>query len=360
MHIGVIAPPWTPVPPPLYGGIELVVDELSRGFQAAGHEVTLFTTGDSTCPVPRRWVLPEAEGMRIGMAVPELRHVIAAYDALQGCDIIHDHTLAGPLLAAARAGAAGRVGRPGCGVPADGPAPVVTPVHGPLNDDLVDIYQALGDAVSIICISEAQRQPAPQIPVARVIHHGIDASLFPEGDGAGDGDGPFCLFLGRMAPDKGAHRAIDVARRAGHRLLLAAKMREPWEVRYFTETVEPMLGPDAVYLGEVPHSRKLELLANATALLFPIRWNEPFGLVMLEAMACGTPVLAFSEGAAPEVVRDGVTGFLCADETAMVRALRDVGQIERKACRAAVEGYFSTGRMVADHLELFDRLLASS
>jgi glycosyltransferase involved in cell wall biosynthesis len=343
MHIGLVAPPWTPVPPTLYGGIELVVDELARGFAAAGHQVTLFTTGDSTCPVPRRFVLAQAEGTRIGMAVPELRHVIAAYDALGDCDIIHDHTLAGPLLAAARG---------------SGP-PVVTTVHGPLNEELIDLYQALGDRVPIICISEAQHRPAPHIPVARVIHHGIDASLFPVGSGKGDGDGPYCLFLGRMAADKGAHRAVASARAAGVRLLMAAKMREPWEVRYFTEMVEPLLGPDAIYLGEVPHLEKLELLEGASALLFPIRWNEPFGLVMLEAMACGTPVLAFPEGAAPEVVDHGRTGFLCDDEAAMAEALGRVDQLDRADCRAAVEGYFSTGRMVAEHLELFESVLGA-
>ena len=342
MRIGLVAPPWTPVPPPLYGGIELVVDELARGFQAAGHEVTLFTTGDSTCPVDRRWVLPEAEGTRIGMAVPELRHVLGAYGALEHCDVIHDHTLVGPLLAA-RGGTGGR--------------PVVTTVHGPLNEDLLDLYEALGDRVSIVCISEAQHRPAPQIPVARIIHHGIDADLFPIGEGKGDGDGPYCLFLGRMADDKGAHRAIRAARDAGMRILMAAKMREPWEVRYFTEMVEPLLGPDAVYLGEVPHEQKLELLGGAAALLFPIRWNEPFGLVMLEAMACGTPVLAFPEGAAPEVVTDGRTGFLCADEAEMSAAIARIDAIDRAECRAAVEGYFSTGRMVADHLDLFTALM---
>jgi glycosyltransferase involved in cell wall biosynthesis len=353
MRIGVVAPPWTPVPPPLYGGIELVVDELSRGFQAAGHDVVLFTTGDSTCPVPRRSVLPEAEGMRIGAAVPELRHVIAAYDCLGDCDVIHDHTLAGPLLAAARAVGAPRT--PGTLAP--GPL-VVTTVHGPLNEDLVDIYGALGGRIPIICISEAQSRPAPQIPVARVIHHGIDASLFPVGDGKGDADGPFCLFLGRMSPDKGAHRAIEAARKAGHRVLMAAKMREPSEIHYFTQRVEPLLGPDAVYLGEVPHAQKLELLGQATALLFPIRWNEPFGLVMLEAMASGTPVLAFPEGAAPEVVEHGKTGYLCEDEGDMVRALDHIDHIDRSACRAAVEGYFSTKRMVDDHLSLFESLAA--
>lgn len=361
MHVGLVAPPWTPVPPPLYGGIELVVDELARGIQAAGHEVTLFTTGDSTCPVPRRWVLAQAEGTRIGMAVPELRHVLAAEAALQGCDLVHDHTLAGPLLAAARASgfAPASTVAAGAGAPrgaTPGP-PLVTTVHGPLDADLVSIYEAVGDRVPIICISEAQHRAAPHVPVARVIHHGIDASQFPVGDGAGDGDGPYCLFLGRMAADKGAHRAIAAARAAGMRLLMAAKMREPWEVRYFTERVEPMLGPDAVYLGEVPHERKLELLGGATALLFPIRWNEPFGLVMLEAMACGTPVIAFPEGAAPEVVDPGRTGFLCDDEQQMAGALARVDEIDRADCRAAVEGYFSTGRMVADHLELFASIL---
>ncbi|HEX4082845.1 MAG TPA: glycosyltransferase, partial [Acidimicrobiales bacterium] len=255
--------------------------------------------------------------------------------------VIHDHTLAGPLLAASLGAT----------------APVVTTVHGPLDDDLTPLYEALGDRVPIICISAAQHRAAPQVPVARVIHHGIDSSLFPVGDGAGDGDGPYCLFLGRMAPDKGAHRAIAAARAAGMRVLMAAKMRETAEVRYFTEMVEPLLGPDAVYLGEVPHEQKLELLGGAAGLLFPIRWNEPFGLVMLESLASGTPVLAFPEGAAPEVVEDGKTGFLCADERAMTEAILRVGEIDRADCRAAVDGYFSTGRMVADHLDLFETLV---
>ena len=160
-----------------------------------------------------------------------------------------------------------------------------------------------------------------------------------------------------MAPDKGAHRAIEVARKAGMRILLAAKMREQWERSYFDEQVAPLLGPDAVYLGEVPHEHKIELLSQASALLFPIRWNEPFGMVMLESMACGTPVLAFPEGAVPEVVDDGKTGYLCDDETSMADALARVDTLSRADCRASVEGYFSTERMVADHLELYRELV---
>jgi glycosyltransferase involved in cell wall biosynthesis len=317
------------------------VDQLARGLVAAGHDLTLFTTGDSTCPVPRSWVLPHAEGMRIGMAVPELRHVLHAYHAITDHDVVHDHTMMGPFYAERYPD-----------------RPVVTTIHGPFNDELTDIYRVLATRVPIIAISHAQRRGAPEIPIARVIHHGLEAADFPVGDGTGDAEGEFLLFLGRMAPDKGAHRAIEVARKAGARVLMAAKMREQWEHDYFDEQVAPLLGPDAVYLGEVSHERKLELLANARALLFPIRWNEPFGMVMLESMACGTPVLAFPEGAVPEVVEHGRTGFLCEDETAMVEAIGRLDQLSRADCRAAVEGYFSTERMVADHVELFTELLS--
>jgi glycosyltransferase involved in cell wall biosynthesis len=299
--------------------------------------VLLFTTGDSTCPVPREWVLEQAEGQRIGMAVPELRHVMAAYEAVEGYDIIHDHTMMGPSYS-------DRI--PGLHV--------VTTIHGEFNDEMTEIYRRVTERVPLIAISHAQRKPAPQIPIARVIHHGLDASDFPVGTGEGD----YCLFLGRMSPDKGAHRAVEAARKAGVRLLMAAKMREAWEFEYFDTNVKPHLSDDIQYLGEVPHEQKLELLAGARALLFPIRWNEPFGMVMLEAMACGTPVLAFPEGAAPEVVDHGRTGFLCHDETDMAEAIGRVDEIDRRACRAAVEGYFSTERMVNEHLALFEEILS--
>jgi glycosyltransferase involved in cell wall biosynthesis len=339
MRIGLIAPPWTPIPPKLYGGIELVVDQLARGFQDAGHDVLLYATGDSTCPVPRDWILPEAEGMRIGMAVPEIRHVIHAYEALSDCDVVHDHTVMGPFHAEHYPD-----------------LPVVTTIHGPFNEELTDLYRTIADRVPIVAISHAQRRAAPDVAVARVIHHGVDANEFPVGDGSGDAEGPYVLFLGRMNPEKGAHRAIAIARAAGIRVLMAAKMREPQEMQYFAEQVEPLLGLDAVYLGEVSHERKLELLAGASALVFPIRWNEPFGMVMIEAMACGTPVLAFPEGAAPEVVDVGKTGFLCDDEAAMVEAIGRLGELKRSDCRLSVEGYFSTNRMVAEHIEFFETL----
>jgi glycosyltransferase involved in cell wall biosynthesis len=336
MKIAVIAPPWAPVPPQLYGGIELIVDKLARGYQASGHDVLLYTTGDSTSPVPRSWVLRQAEGNRIGAAVPELRHVMHAYEAVADFDIVHDHTVMGPVYAERYPN-----------------LKVVTTIHGPFNDELTDIYMRIARRVPIIAISHAQRRHVPQVPIARVIHHGLDASEFP----VGSGDGGYLLFLGRMAPDKGPHRAIEAAQKVGIPLLMAAKMREPSEFDYFDTQVRPLLSADVQYLGEVLHEEKLQLLGGALALLNPIRWAEPFGLVMLEALACGTPVLTFPEGAAPEIIEDGMTGYLCHDVAEMAEAIGRIELVDRAVCREAVEGYFSTDRMVAEHLALFEDLL---
>ena len=324
------------MPPELYGGIELVIDRLARGFDRLGHEVLLFTTGESTCPVPKASVLPHAEGQRIGAAVPELRHALAAYEAVQDYDVVHDHTIVGPFLAERFPD-----------------LPVVTTIHGDLEGELAHLYAPIADRVPLIAISKSQCEPVPDLPIARVIHHGLDAVDFP----FGALDGGYCLFLGRMSPDKGAHRAVAAARKAGVPLKMAAKMREPAEMEYFENEVEPLLGEGIEYLGEVPHHQKLELLAGARALLFPIRWREPFGMVMIEAMACGTPVIAFPEGAVPEVVEDGKTGFLVDDEGEMADAITRVNELDRLDCRAAVEGYFSTDRMVAEHIELFESIL---
>jgi glycosyltransferase involved in cell wall biosynthesis len=340
VKIGVIAPPWAPVPPDLYGGIEQAVDCECRGLAAAGHEVLLFTTGDSTSPVPKKWVMEQSEGNRIGFTVPELVHVMAAYDAMAaaGCELIHDHTMVGPAYASALTD-----------------IPVVTTIHGPLNVELSDIYRRIAHRVPLIAISHAQLRDHPDLPVAGVIHHGVDVEDFTMGWGKGD----YCMYLGRMVAEKGAHRAILAAREAGLPILLAGKMREPWETAYFESAIEPLLGDDVQYLGEVPYEQKLQLLGDAKATLFPIRWNEPFGLVMLESLACGTPVLAFAEGAAPEVVAEGRTGWLCTDESDMAARLGTVDQLDRAECRADVEARFSTTRMAREHAELFERVLSS-
>jgi glycosyltransferase involved in cell wall biosynthesis len=196
----------------------------------------------------------------------------------------------------------------------------------------------------------------PHLPIARVIHHGIEASRFPFGDGSGD----YGLFLGRMNPDKGAHRAAEAARKAGVPLVMAGKCREPWEHQFFDKEIAPYLSDEIRYVGEVPHEQKVKLLAEARCTLFPIRWNEPFGLVILESMACGTPVLAFDEGATPEIIEHGKTGFICHDETDMAEAIAGAGSLDRADCRAATEGYFSMRRCVDEHLELFEQLAGAA
>jgi glycosyltransferase involved in cell wall biosynthesis len=314
------------------------VDRLARGYQEAGHHVVLFAAPGSSCPVDTRSVAA-FETRPLGAAVTEVRHVLAAYEAFGDCDIVHDHTLAG-LLESAR--------HPS--------VPTVTTCHGPLAGDLRDIYSRLARRLSIIAISHAQARQAPEIPVAAVIHHGLDVEEFPMGAGSGG----YLLFLGRMSPEKGAHRAIEIAAAAGMPLVLAAKMREPAERDYFDEFVRPKLGHGADYVGEVAGDEKLRLLGDATALLNPIRWAEPFGLVMVEALACGTPVLTHPVGAAPEIVEHGRTGFLFESDDDLAAAASHAAALDRSNCRDAVARGFSIEQMVDKHLSLFDEVLGSA
>ena len=335
MRIGLIAPPWLPIPPPKYGGTEAVIDRLARGLAATGHEVLLFTTGDATCPVQRAFVLEAAAVARLGQSVVEQRHVIHAYKALADCDVIHDHTTIGPLYANRYPG-----------------LPVLTTNHGPFNAELRDVYREIACRAGVIAVSHHQASTAEDVPIADVIHHGVDVQKCQPGEGQGG----YVVFLGRMAPDKGPRRAILAARDAGVPLKLAAKMREPLEVEYFTEQVRPLLADGIEYVGEVGGVDKAALLSGARALINPIRWPEPFGLVMIEALACGTPVLAFPEGAAPEIVEHGVTGWLCNDVAELTAAIGRVHTLDRSTCRAAVSARFSTERMVNAHLELYARV----
>jgi glycosyltransferase involved in cell wall biosynthesis len=278
----------------------------------------------------------------MGAVAIELYHLINGYEAVRkwGADIVHDHTLAGPVYAQRFPDLA-----------------VVTTNHGPFNNELVALYGAIADKVPIIAISHDQARRAEAIPIAGVIHHGLEVELFPFGDGQGDERGPYFIFLGRMAPEKGARSAALAAREAGVRLLIAAKMQEPLEIQFFEEKVQPLLDDQVEFIGEVG-TDKLALLGGATALLNPIRWPEPFGLVMIEALACGTPVVTFKEGSAPELIDDGVTGYLCDELDDLVDRIGDVKALDRHACRAAAEERFSMRRMVQEHLDLFERIIA--
>jgi len=339
VRIAIVAPPWVPVPPPAYGGTENVLDTLARGLTSAGHEVLLATTGDSTCPVAKSSVFERAIGIGSGNSVDEIRHVIHAYSAIREADVVHDHTLVGPLYSA---------------IFPD--LPVVTTNHGPFSADLIDLYRVLAPRVPVIAISRHQASTAVGVPIDAVVHHGVSLDDFPIGTGGGG----YAVFLGRMHPGKAPHVAARIARAAGVPLRIAAKMREPAERAYFDAQVRPLLGGDVSYVGEVNRREKLELLGAATCLVNPIAWPEPFGMVMIEALACGTPVITTPFGAAPEIVEDGVVGFVRTGEPALAEALGQIGEIKRTACRRRVERHFSMEAMVDKHLAVYERAMAKA
>jgi glycosyltransferase involved in cell wall biosynthesis len=340
MRIGLVAPPWAAVPPHGYGGTETVVDNLARGLAARGHEVRLFTVGDSTCPV-RREHLYDHVAVPMGQSGPEAAHVLAAYDALADEDVIHDHTLLGALVA--------RSGMPRC-------PPVVVTNHGLFSADTRRIFARIAGWAAIVAISADQAGRAGGVPIAAVIHHGIDLATYRPGSEVGD----HLVFIGRMSPDKGVDRAVRIARAAGRPLRIVAKMREPDEAAYFEARVRPLLSAEDEVLGEIEVPERLAILQRSVALLDPIGWTEPFGLVMAEALASGTPVVAFDVGAAREIVTPGVTGFLCDDEAGAVAAVGRLGEIDRARCRADAEARFSIERMAADHERLYESVLARS
>ena len=334
MRIGLISPPWVAVPPPAYGGTEAVVDRLARGLVAAGHEVLLAAPAGSGCPVPQVGGMTEAH-QEIGQSLPELRHVVRGYAAMGRMDVIHDHTLAGPLYRH----------RPPC-------VPVVVTSHGPFLPAERDLFRAIHRDTAVVAISHHQASTAAGIRIARVIHHGIDVDDIPIGHG-----GDSVCFVGRMHPCKGVREAIDVARAADIPLQIAAKMREPAEHEYYLSQIKPMLTRDIVYLGELGPTEKYALMGSSRALLNPIQWAEPFGLVMIESLACGTPVVATPRGSTPEIIDDGVTGHLRDSTAGLAAATLAAGSLDRLACRAAASGRFSTERMIRDHLNLYSSLL---
>jgi glycosyltransferase involved in cell wall biosynthesis len=221
------------------------------------------------------------------------------------------------------------------------------------------IYELVADRLWFVAISENQRSLMPELRYAGVVHNGIDLDLYPLREEKED----FLLFLGRTSPDKGPVRAIKAARAAGLPLVMAVKVAERIEREHWEEDVQPILPDGTLVLSEIPHEQKVELLGKARAVLFPIDWEEPFGLVMTEAMACGTPVIATPRGAVPEVVVDGETGFIVPVEDyadAAAKALRRIGEIDPKACRKHVEERFSAATMVGGYEAVFERILAST
>jgi glycosyltransferase involved in cell wall biosynthesis len=336
MRIAMLAPPWIPVPAPGYGGTEEVIRLLCRGLVARDHQVTLFAAPTSSSTAKVRPVLEAAHPDEIERARWEVDHVARVFAAIdrerQGphpFDVVHDHCGFSALAMADRLG-----------------TPLVHTLHGPFDEDSVAFYGEHAHKGTIVAISHAQLADAPAaVHGAAVVHNPLDFDEWALSTEPGE----HVLWIGRVTAVKGPHRAIQAARDAGVPLVLAGPV-QPGDEEFFAREVEPAIDGDRVrYAGELGGADKVRAYGEARALLMPIRWAEPFGLVMTEAMACGTPVIAFAEGAAPEVVTDGVTGWIVGDEHEMAAALGRVAEIDRAACRdhaqrsfgmdAALDGY---------------------
>jgi glycosyltransferase involved in cell wall biosynthesis len=340
MRIAVIAPPWYAVPPSGYGGIEWVVALLADGLTDRGHDVTLFAPPGSKTSA--RLVSPLGEQPppdSIGNPWYEASHAMSAYEESERFDILHDHT--GPV---------------GVSIGALIEAPIVHTLHGPFTSQTLLLYSRIARHLWFVAISESQRSMGPpDLRWAGVVHNGIPMDNYPYREDKED----FLFFLGRADEEKAPHLAVEAAGRAGRRLVMCVTTKNERERRYWAEQVEPLLSDDVEVHGECDQRQKADLLARAAALLFPIQWPEPFGLVMTEAMACGTPVVAWRNGSVPEVVDDGVTGFVVGSMDEMVRAIDRVGDLEGRTLRARVEERFSAEAMVAGYERAYERILAA-
>jgi glycosyltransferase involved in cell wall biosynthesis len=339
LRVAMLAPPWIPVPAPGYGGIEEVVRLLCGGLAARGHDVTLFAAPGSESAADVSVVLEEAHPDEIESSRFEVDHVSRVFAAVDEAgaegrpyDVVHDHTGFAALAMADRLS-----------------VPIVHTLHGPFTEDVSRFYARHGRKACIVAISRAQLEDAPpEMGGGRVVHNPIDVDEWPFNAEKGD----HLLWIGRMSPDKGPHRAIAAARAAGARLVLAGPV-QPGQEAFFAEEVEPHLDGDVEYVGEAGADAKRELYRGARALLMPIRWPEPFGLVMVEALACGTPVIAFPEGSAPEVVEDGRCGFVVDDEDAMAAAVGRLGEIDPAECRRSCEERFGVDAVVGHDEEVY-------
>lgn len=322
-----VVPPWYELPPEGYGGLEMIVAALVDGLVERGHHVTLFGAGRRTgTRAAFVSTVDEPQYRRLGHVMPEVLHVARVNSLLRDgdFDVVHDHTTAGPATAISRT------------------APTVVTVHHAPDREFGHYLAALGNQVDLVAISRAQRRLRPDLNWVSTVHNAIRPSDF-----AGErlGGGPV-LWLARFSPDKGPDLAIEACRRAGLPLVLVGKCIERDEMRYLDEVIRPMLGEDVELVVNADRATCRELLSRARCLALPIRWHEPFGMVMIEAMASGTPVVALRRGAVPEVVRHGVTGFVCDDLDELSDALLDAVRLDPRACVDHVTRHFSADLMV--------------
>ena len=339
MRIAQIAPLFESVPPQTYGGTERVVSYLTEELVRQGHDVTLFASGDSVTQA--RLVACSERALRLDPAcVDQLAHQIVQLEQVfkraGEFDAVHFHIdyLHYPLSRREH-------------------TRQLTTLHGRLDiPDLVPMYREFPE-MPVISISNAQREPLPWLNWLGTVYHGLPEELYTPREQPGT----YLAFLGRISPEKRVDRAIEIARRAGLPLRIAAKVDKADE-EYFESSIRPLLeGARVEFVGEIGEADKDEFLGNAYALLFPIDWPEPFGLVMVEAMACGTPVIAYRDGSVPEVLDEGVTGFIVTSGDEAIEALEHVPQLDRRECRRVFEERFSAARMARDYVEIYERIV---
>lgn len=342
MRIAQVAPLTEAVPPKLYGGTERVVAYLTDALVTLGHEVTLFASGDSVTKAKLSSVWPRA--LRLDPAIkdhfaPMFMQLESVAQRAHQFDVIHCHLdyFSFPLLRRLS-------------------TPSVTTLHGRLDlPELPPLYRLYAD-MPVVSISDSQREPLPEANFVATVPHGLPENLLRQGNGRGE----YLAFLGRISPEKAPDAAIRIAARAGLPLKIAAKV-DRVDREYFHNVVEPLFGQGRVeFIGEIREDQKQEFLGNAAGLVFPIAWREPFGLVMIEAMACGTPVIAFDDGSVPEVLEDSVTGFIVRNEEQAVDAVRRLGTLDRSRVRAVFERRFTARHMAQNYLQLYARLIAQS
>src|SRR5262252_6827540 len=340
MKIAQVSPLMEAVPPKLYGGTERIVAYLCDELVGLGHDVTLFASGDSRTRAKLQAVWPRAlrldENIRDYLA-PHMLMLEQLARRSDEFDVVHTH-----------------VDYLGYGLLRRLDLPYVTTLHGRLDlPELQPIYDLFTDA-PVISISDSQREPLPQANYIATVHHGIPERLLLPAFGAGG----YLAFLGRISPEKAPDAAIRIAQTAGMPIRIAAKVDQV-DRDYFEQVVKPLLVlPSVEFLGEIGDDQKAEFLGNATALLFPIAWAEPFGLAMIEAMACGTPVIAFRRGSVPEIVDEGLTGFIVTNEEEAAQAAGAVSRLDRAQVRRVFEKRFTARRMAQDYLNVYRRLIA--
>jgi glycosyltransferase involved in cell wall biosynthesis len=339
LRIAMLAPPWISVPAPGYGGVESVVSTLTETLVRRGHDITLFCAPGSVSAARVVTLLERSHPDEIERSLYEVDHVGQAFDRIDAAasgdrfDVVHDHCGFAGMAMANRL-----------------ETPLVHTLHGPFTADTAAFYAGHGHKARLVGISRAQLASAPA-GLGRIdsIPNPIDLRAWPLQERKGD----YLLWIGRMTPEKGPHRAIAAARAAGVPLILAGVI-QPGQQAFFDEQVAPFLDGTAVsFVGEVAGATKRSLFARARGLLMPIRWNEPFGMVMVEALACGTPVIAFSEGAASELVVDGKTGFLVKDEAAMAAVVGQLQRIDPRACRSWVSQHCDVEVVAAAYEQIY-------